>query len=96
MENPITTHQEVSVIYAKAASSCEELISALRKLAQPRGVGRAVLLVRGRGRARLLCLPGKERGGPSPELDADPFPALSQGNLCHTLRCRLSRRRVLH
>lgn len=65
----------------KAASSWEELGTALRKLPQPRGVGRAVLPGEGRSRARLLCTSVRQGEGWShPSLRGCPIP-------CFVLLC---------
>lgn len=81
----------------KAASSCEELGSALRKLPQARGVGRAELP--GQGKAALLqcqarreMIPSQPEGLPRSLL----CPPVLKGNLYHTSRCRLPRKRILH
>lgn len=83
LENQITAHQEVSVIYAKATSSCEELSTACGKLPQPSGVGRAetqrCALWWGVEAEQGCHVPisDKEREDPTPTLGANPLNVLS-------------------
>lgn len=78
LKNQIATHQEVSVIYAKATSSGEELSRALGKLPQPSGVGRAEALRCESWWAveaeQGCCVPTSDKGReePAPALGANP------------------------
>lgn len=84
LENQITTHQEVSVIYAKTTSSCEELGTARGKLPPPSGVGRAETwrsaLWWGVEAEQGCCVPISDKGREK------PTPALG-ANLVNVLSC---------